>query len=201
MKKIRKQITLIEVLIALALTSLVLSAITWVYMAISKMETSANVKRQQVFRVALLGATLSRVMPTIKDLLFVDMWNESPSLVFAFNNGPDLDKDFGHKVIGRIYLDDDKNLSLAIMPHPKEWDKIDFYPVKNQVLLESVKKVSFRFFSWSEKEGTISNGWHEEWPKKLKQIPAIVELDLEFENGNKKQYRYVIPSAKEVVDL
>ncbi|HSX13389.1 MAG TPA: type II secretion system protein [Chlamydiales bacterium] len=105
---------------------------------------------------------------------------ETESLITIFDNGIDPDPLFSGVVIGRIYLDEHKNLCLAYWPYHiheqnRHWRK--------ETLLTDISDFSFTFLRSSSDARKSLNLWENSWPENNTQAPSIVRLILKQNNG------------------
>jgi hypothetical protein len=184
MRKKKRTVTLIEVLIALGLTAVILSAMMWSYRVVLETGQRADDERRSAFRLGYLQMRLAHVLPLAQQEPF--HLGES-GLLFRFNNGADLNKELGNDVLARIYLDSQKNLILALMPAKERWDAAPL--VKREILYENVDELGFRFF-------TKEQGWQDHIDK----LPAIVEVNLRFKTVH-RNYRFPLPNSDEEIVL
>jgi hypothetical protein len=102
---------------------------------------------------------------------------KAKSLVLSFDQGIDPDPTFSGILLGRIYIDDKKNLTLALWPNEKRGENI---PWRKELLLTSVDDFHFEFLGKHvDKESraiTTHLGWHSQWPKKRLEAPSMVRL-------------------------
>lgn len=128
------------------------------------------------------------------------------SLVTIFDNGIDPDPVFSGSIVGRIYLDEGKNLCLATWPQTKEKNR----PWRKEVLFTNVKNFEFEFLG---KKSAPEHGvkdqsrpinatlaWKMDWPKTSKDVPGIIRLTL-YEEDSKEPIRYafILPVSEPFV--
>lgn len=105
---------------------------------------------------------------------------DKDSLIAIFDNGVDPDPAFSGPVVGRIYLDENKNLCLAYWPFQTTDQN---RPWRKEVLLSNISDFSFSFLRAScdaQKSHTL---WENCWPKENILAPSIVRLILKQNNG------------------
>lgn len=162
-KRIRRHVTLIEVLIAMTLTVLVLTTLMFFYRQISTIGSEIDLLKAEHFKLRYLENRLSEIFPRVirendkkKDSVFFSIEEEGPakqSLIFTFDNDVDLDPVFSNHVLGRLYLDQEgSRLSLAYWPSPKRWEGGGQIPMKREILLEGVGSLAFEFFIPPDRE-------------------------------------------------
>lgn len=222
----RRHFTLIEMLISMALTALILSSLMFFYREITYMNALYDQDQQESFRRRFLENRLSDILPKAvyeknekKDFIFFSQpdfhntfKNNSPSLIFTFDNGVDRDKNFSNHVLGRIYLDPEGNLTLGMWPSPSRWEEGETPPMKKEILMQDVKNLSFRFFIPQEREQSpVANNnknqkvepaprlsWVDKWQQNYQQLPAIVEVNITYMQGKKERkltYAYPLPNV------
>jgi hypothetical protein len=209
--------TLLELIIAMSLTILVLTVLTFFYQQVSLTGTQLDKLQKESFQMRFLENRLSHVLQRAvpeseKDFVFMSVPAElgltkSPSLMLTFDNGVDIDKSFANHVLGRIYIDSRNRLMLAYWPSPSRWNGNPAPPMKKEVLMDGVEEVSFEFFIAPDKTGetappkegekilepTPKGGWRiEPWSAEFKQLPAIVRMTLTLAN-TKEKIEFVIP--------
>lgn len=163
--------TLLETLIALGITMLVISTLTFYYRQVDAVNTQLEKVQSQGFRMRYVENRLSQILPQAisetdakKDFFFFTTSSSlaftqqgSPTLIFAYDNGAKLDKLFSNHVLGRLFLSTDNKLCLATWPSPSRWVEGINPPMKKEVLLEGVKELSFAFFVAPDKDWKLSD--------------------------------------------
>lgn len=226
MKKSKRHVTLIEVVIAMSLTLIVLSTLTYFYQEMATLDAMGERQQQKNFQMLYVGNRLMTSIPkTIdnrkSDFVFftprdVDplLMPGSPSLIFTFDNGVKLDPLFANNVLGRLYLDNKGRLTLAKWPSPTRW-KTGNPPMKKEVLMEGVKEMEFAFFS-SPDRGKRENNYQKaspiapptpqgewafsEWSKDYQQLPLMMKITLTMEEDDTEYvFAFPLPNAKEPV--
>jgi len=157
---IKRHVTLLEVMIAMALTALILMTLMFFYQQVVVIGSDIDRIKAEQFHIRFAENRLAYILPRIisksdklKDFAFFSVGDEgiakpnSQGLIFTFDNGISLDKPFSNHVVGRLLLDPNGKLLLLYWPIPKTWDKAAGpLPVKKEILLENVESVSFEFF-------------------------------------------------------
>lgn len=223
MKLKKSHFTLIELLISMALTTLILTTLMFFYRQVTYLNNLYDEAQQESFQLRFLANRLSNVLPKAvpdqtakKDFYFFSepdyhgtFRNNSPSLVFTFDNGVDIDKNFSNHVLGRLYLDRQGNLTLGMWPSPARWAEGEIPPMKKAVLMENVSSLSFQFFIPQEKtEGAIPNNkknpkvepsprlsWVSRWQQNYQQLPAIVKVEIVLNDNQEHTYAYPLPNV------
>lgn len=167
----RRCMTLLETLIALGITMLVLSTLTFYYRQIDAVNTQLEKVQGQGFRMRYVENRLSQILPQAvsekdakKDFFFFTTSSSlafakqgSPTLLFTYDNGVKLDKLFSNHVLGRLFLSTDNKLCLATWPSPSRWVEGINPPMKMEVLLEGVEVLGFAFFVAPERDWKLSD--------------------------------------------
>lgn len=162
---VKRPMTLIEMIVALALTVIVLTTLTFFYRQVSEIDAQTEKVISDNFQLRYAETRLAEILPrTISasnqkhDFVFFSIEGDglakpgSQSLIFTFDNQISLDKMFSNHVIGRIYLDTKGNLTLAYWPSPKRWERNHLPPMKKEILLENVDNLAFEFYIAPVKE-------------------------------------------------
>lgn len=183
----KKSIFLLEILIGLSLMALLLSFLFHSIFHIAKMETSLHRAREHLFSRQYLQMR-------IQDLLLGASEEKPPytrvfegekkeSLVLFFDQGIDPDPLFSGKVWARLYLDEDKNVSLLISGEKERQRK--------EILLSNVDSLQFEFFS--QKKDDPSYGWQPHWPMEKKQFPIGIRCHI-VKQGKSILFAFLLPS-------
>lgn len=166
-KRFRRCFTLLELLISLALTVVLLSTLTYFYLQVSLLEKETEKVQKENFTLRYLETRLNKILPNSlaehdikKEFLFFTSGDlqgllapQNPSLVFLFDNGVSLDPKRANRVLGRLYLDRDRNLTLATWPLPSKWEKEANAPsVQREILMTQIESISFQFFVPPERD-------------------------------------------------
>ncbi len=152
--------TLLETLIALALTALALSTLLFFYKEISSLNTKADEMEKESFKLRYIESKFSFIFPRMvsqknkKDFFFFTSQDPGGlfatgnplSLVFTFDRGVNLVKPFSNVVLAQMYLDTDHRIHLATWPAPSRWTEGNNIPMQSEVLMENVESLKFWFF-------------------------------------------------------
>lgn len=232
----RRCVTLIELLIAMTLTALILTVLFYFYRDIDWLNQDMEKSQRNAFRLSYVQNRLADVLPnavsprtTDEDFFFFQsgdvnglLKNNTPSLVFTYQFGANRDPLFANHDLGRLYLDDHSNLSLATMPSPARWPSNGAPKIKNEILLEDVDSLSFQYYVPPQKErsqagnkapkGTYGKGknppaeiqpkdaWHSDWKTDYHQLPAIVKVIVKMKNTKEPViFVYPLPNSDFVV--
>jgi len=168
----RRYASLIETIIAMALTVILTSTMLKIYSNISRNNHRLSQQAEIAFseQIAQYRITKSmqeaslKISPSDKNLSADDILHafyishertahiSSDSLVFTFNNRSDIDPEFCNAVLARIFIDNQKNLVLAYWPQPIIGRPIEYDNYRYEVLLQNVKDICIRLYSAPSKE-------------------------------------------------
>ncbi|MFA6916039.1 MAG: hypothetical protein WC222_06560 [Parachlamydiales bacterium] len=226
----RRFFTLIEVLIALGLTSIIMSTLTYFYFQIQSINTKTEKSLKKLYELSYLENRLSEVIPKAlaentpkKDFYFYtsELNSEyikqgSPSLVFMYDNGIDINKALSNNTLGRLFVDNKRRLILATWPSPKRWKEGSSPIVVKEVLAENVDSISFKFFVAPDidrnkvpqsVEGNKKKqqsrpephlAWISEWKNEFNELPAIMKISLQRGPEN-IEYSFPLPNSTKTI--
>lgn len=181
----KKTFILLEILISLALLSILLSFLFHSMTEGIKAEVSVSKARQALLMRQRAQSRLQdlflSIAPTQIPPLYTKTFSseKKESLILYFDNGIDPDPSFSGPVLGRIYLDEKNNLALGLWPLEQEkktraWRK--------EILLNHVTHFQFQFLGQKEKKEDKSVNatlaWHRLWPKRRMEIPSMIRLSV-----------------------
>ena len=195
----RSYVTLIELIIAAALTALVLTTLLFFYSQVGTIGRDLDKAKEENFKHRYAEARLSTVFPNIvseknneRDFVFFSFIDEgagkggSQNLIFTFDNDISLDKGFSNHVIGRLFVDSKGRLILAYWPSPKRWIEGKTPDMKQEVLLTDVEDVSFDFFVPPDRKKE-SDAVPQESPPKVRDNKKPRPKPLVNENAEAKE--------------
>jgi hypothetical protein len=168
-------------------------------------EIATRQNLQMRLQSIFLGLSRSFPEPVLYSKSFPD--EKGLSLVAIFDQGIDPDPVFSGSVLGRIYLDEDNNLNLAIWPlgsaESASWRK--------EILFTNVSDFEFEFLSLkTKKEGkeksrpiNESLEWILSWSKSRSDTPSIIRLSI-WKNESRVstdplRFAFILPSAEPIV--
>lgn len=164
--KLRKQyLTMMEVLIALSLTIILMTTLTYFYSQIDTLSRASEKLQKKGFHTRYAENRLTQVFAnTIPDFNFKQtnlarafcfftsgdlhgfLSPGNPSLVFMYNNQARADSDDADVVQARLFVDKNGRLILASWPPAYEWEPGNYPPAKLEILMEDVTQMEFEFF-------------------------------------------------------
>jgi|GEM_PF-4611512 len=223
----KRHVILIEVIIAMALTMTIMTLLLMFYSDISRVTSMQEKDEEANFQTLFLATRLAGVLPKAipfghpsNDYFFFTSDNKSgsPSLVFAFDNGPKLDPNISNHVIGKLYVNDQANLSLAIMASPERWKEFEFQTLEEEILFSGVEKMVLEFYAppARDRKRILANNknkftespnlildplgdFRKEWLQEYGDLPAIVKITLTLKGRKPLVLSYVLPNSHLII--
>lgn len=214
MKKNRRlKFTLLEVLIALALATVILSTLLYFYFQMSQASIVADRAAVESFKIRFLenrlrDLTLRMVEPNNEDHVFFSgnsnfglFLPNTDNLVFTYDNGKVLSDSLSSYVLGRLYVDPEKRLTLMTWQDRSKWKDNVLPPFHREVLFDNVEKFGIDFFvgpksdeeqSLTPREELRLPKWFKPWGKDFQELPALLKFTITTEGGD---IVYVFPLA------
>lgn len=230
--------TLLETLIAISLLSMLLVFVFGFFRELSEISRLTEQSQKQSFQMRYLESRLGFIFERVVNenessrnfFFYMQPPNRnissSPSLILTFYNEVRLDPNFSGDVLGRLYVDGDKRLCLAMWPlHVSDPHQY----LQQEVLMDHVIDVKYSFYSPPEKvknKNDIVTGkiidpekkmpekdhWPEEWFVTYNQMPSIIKMTIKIadesnakqdaldkENVKKHVLYFVLPSSQNYV--
>ncbi len=211
MKSKRIFFTLLEVLIALGLTLLILSSLLASYLSIEKSAAWWKREENELFaerfftkRLVEVFSHLEEIDQNTKFFFTTDStagWQlpGTMSLIFSYDNEASMDKALSGKVLGRIFVDTEGNVTLLTWPDRESWKNIGMPPSHREVLMRKVKGLRFAFFNLATDE-TTSAGWKTEgFSKDQKELPGAIKMLITDHEDKERVYYFPIPQTLTVI--
>jgi hypothetical protein len=129
--------------------------------------------------------------------------DKKESLIALFDHGIDPDPAFSGPVLGRVYLDENRNLSLAIWPVSKDKKKASSRgPWRNEILFSNVDDYEFHLLGKKTEQGLMAVNaelaWHDHWPAKRSENPSMARLIVR-RKGETLSYAFFFSSPEPLV--
>lgn len=181
--------TLIEVMIAFSLVSILITMLMGFYWQMNVLQVESDQLRRESFQLRFLQSRLSEVLsravppsplPTAQDLVwdpatkkepkipeaffYVSERDEagvlaSPSLVFSYDNGKDLDPLFCGVVLARIFcVEKDKKGQLWLITWPRPSCSVNTSLARRELLMPNVRRIQIECY---------------QPPTRVEQIPVV----------------------------
>lgn len=235
MRAQRHNFTLLETLLALSLTAILLSVTTFFF---HQMDTSNRQYEKMVkesFKMRYIENRLMHVLPKTQpikerkdpaprasrskknneDFFFFTthhndtrLFGKGEILIFTFDNGMKLDKEFSNDVIGCLYLDEKKRLCLATWPAPSRWSLSLPPNMKKEILMTGVESLAFSFFAAPDRQWKAgveeqqnsqalkpNEGWQPTWSQDYRELPSLIKIHVGLDAQQKKTFAFPIISA------
>ncbi|HSX27121.1 MAG TPA: hypothetical protein VLE89_08980 [Chlamydiales bacterium] len=194
-------------MIALSLTAVLLTFLFSFFVESAKIEKRLETARVEISSRQYLQMRLQSIFSNIDRAsfqapLYTQLFPEekNASLVATFDNGIDPDPIFSGTVLGRIYLDEKKQLVLATWPIDKDrsWRK--------EILLSNVSNYEFEFLAQkTEEKGakkrTINSTleWRSNWPIARLETPSVIRLLVWKEKKDPVRFAFILPSPEPMI--
>ncbi|MFV0340916.1 MAG: hypothetical protein ACK5MA_09900 [Parachlamydiaceae bacterium] len=200
MKRIQcRRFTLLEVLIALALTTILLTTLLAAYFQAEtaslegeRYRASLWIKRVMTQRLNAIFSTLAT--PSTADKQFFFLGPEGNSLIFSYDNGINFIPIFSGDVLSELYLSKNGEITLLTWPDRASWNE-ELLPLpKREVLMSNIDNMSFSFFQTaSDKEAAQ---WIDSWDKSKNALPGLIRLQYQKRKSTKpEQIIFLVPQA------
>jgi hypothetical protein len=180
-------------LIALTLIGTLLTFLFSFFVESVKLEKKLETARMAISNRGHLQTRLQNVLSSIDrgsdGILYTQVLDKSMSLLVLFDNGIDPDPSYSGTLLGRIFLDEEKNLCLASWPNGKE-KKL---PWRKEILMPKVKSFAFEFLGKS-----APLAWRSEWPKSQTTLPLLIRLHV-VEEKDALRFAFILPSPDSFV--
>jgi type II secretory pathway component PulJ len=226
MKRVDKRhVTLLELLIAIGLTAILLSALLGYYQQASYARIHIAHKQEENFELLYAQYRLNRIMPTILNpikkessklgVYFYTKSAEPPkeksdSLIFAYDNGTGGGQLFSNEVLAKLFVDSQGQLILLTWPIPKNFDDPDA-PMRKEVLLTNAEDVKFSLYKPipkdkkglqidPERETGEYDQWFSEWPIEEKELPALIKIKVKIKDKDKPVvYAFMLSGSEDYI--
>lgn len=163
----------------------------------AKLEKRIDEARTEIVSRQLLQTRLQTLFSNLKKGSFQTTFytkqfpdEKNQSLLLLFDNGADPDPSFSGAVLARIFLDENKHLSLALWPAEKGKN----HPWRKEILLSNVASYSFEFL---KKERQTPLEWVSKW-KPSPTIPCIVRLSVVQAEKQPLRFAFFLPSSEPI---
>lgn len=191
-KRVRKgAFSLVEVVLSLALLSLLLSTLFFWYHNLSRQKEAYSTLKGPLMEERYTHQRLQEIIPKVEFPLFL---SEDNSLVFIFDRGPCIISELSGKVLAKLYHDRaTSSLCLGIWPKPSR-EAQPRSPMQTHVLLEGVEECAFEFYYPPDpfkkpvdpKEvGHLhpESGWQPQWRISYGTLPALLKISITRAGG------------------
>jgi len=189
----KRYITLLETLIALTLMTLLLSTLLGTWLFTSKLRSTIAKQEEKSFRELTTGTRLTKLLtspssPRETPFYFYTDEKENPALIFTYDNGTGQGPLFSNTVLGKLFVDKEKRLTLITWPSP-ERELVRPLPYRRETLLKEVKSIQFFFYFPGEET-------HQTLPFDNKKLPTLISLLITEESGKELLYKFLVANSR-----
>ena len=194
-KRKKQALSLLEVVIALALTSVVLLFLFSYFREITVADVEMQKVQEKLFARERVQLRLMQIFSNLTSdektsFFYTETAPEAfgVRLVFTFENGIDEDEMLSGNVKGVLQLA--KNRTLELRTLPLEGKEVG----RSELLMEHVKNFSFKIFDLEKKI------WQDAWPEERQASPAMIKIILEKEEKEKVEFAFFLPASQPPVE-
>ncbi len=198
----KRSFILLEMLIALSLTAILLTFLFSFFVESARIEKKLDIARMEINHRSHLQTRLQAVFSALDyDPLGFALYTQKisrekgMSLIVVFDQGVDPEPAYSGTILGRLFIDADKNLCLATWPLdlPKNgpWRQEILLPHIEDFEWEFLGKISATEHAKKEKIRPITptHGWRTAWSKTHQEPPSIIRLTV-WEEKQKEPLRF-----------
>ncbi len=189
----RQHATLLELIIAMSLVLVLMSILFGYYIFVShlhrKFESTIDAHKQvrhTYHRLEHLVGSIQHYTSLNKkdsgNFFYTSLVEGKESLVLSYDNGVDINPNYTGKVLARLFLSNQGELTLLTWPLFSE-DAVDIEEYKKEILLKDIDSIAFRFIVPEHLEGKLTRGEHREWLKSYSHFPLSFAIDLYLKNS------------------
>jgi type II secretory pathway pseudopilin PulG len=200
--KKKRAFLLIEILISLALMSILLSFLFTAMSRSSHFKAKIDKARSVLIERQHLQIRLQDLFLAIQDAsLYTKSLHKEKreSLIAIFDHGIDPDPAFSGPILSRIYLDESHNLCLALWPLEDEKKKLLW---RNEILLKNVDDYQFQFLGGKTGKNLVvvnsELAWHSHWSKKQSANPSMIRLLVQSQ-GVPLSFAFFLASPEPII--
>lgn len=198
----KRPLILFEILIALSLTAILLTFLFSFFVESARMEKKLDTARMAISNRAHLQTRLQSVFSSLsQEGLYTKQFGKEKgtSLVAFFDNGIDPDPAYSGSIIGRLFIDEENNLSFATWPLDADKNR----PWRKEILLPHVERLELEFLgkktadAHGKKEKirdiTANLAWRTHWQEGT---PSIIRLTLQEKEGTEPlRFAFILLTA------
>lgn len=185
----RRFLTLLELMIALALSASLISSGLFFYRYVATLNNDLLIKEKKAFDERLILLRLAKLFQSVeiqsnKSLFFTkgeSMLTQGQGLVLRVKNPPFDIPTFADSVIQFLFVDKEKKLTLATWNFNRLHSKDLPHEMHLEVLMEGVEKIEFQFLVQEEQSSypeLKSGAWIKEWLIGYESLPIAVKITL-----------------------
>lgn len=179
---------MLEILVGLGLVTILLSLLFSIVIKNLYIEKKMELIRHTVTERQYVQVRIQDLLTSLKmkgpaSGLYTEVFPKEsfPSVLFITDQGVDPDPRFSGTVLARLYVDEKKNLCIALWPDDKNQKNV----WRKEILLQKVGKLRLEFLK--------GRSWVSSWPKE-ETPPSMLRISIEQE-GETLKFAFVIPSV------
>ena len=178
----KRSLTLIEVLVALSIASILLSLLFPYLIDVIRLKRNLGKEQVRIFSKGYVQARLGKVLSKAKKGTFkTRKAKELPfELIFEFNNKGDFEKGFDHQATARLFFSQG---DLVLRVEGKEKNK------REEVLMEGIRDAKF-IFSYATDQGKLERIDRWDWDE----LPLFFLLEVTFFEREKETFYFRLSS-------
>lgn len=202
MKIIKKNnFTLLEIIISLFLITIIITFLFGFFSKIMKLEKNIEEKKTKILAINHAQIRLTQVFSNVYQGDFItsspfytknSQNTKALTLYIRYDNKIDSEANFSLVVSAKLFVDENKNLSL------ETYSRDEDEKPRVEVLLKNVKKIEYNFLSNSDlklkkyKLDGISKNiyWYKYWPKKAEFLPSAIKIKI----NNNLDFAFFLPA-------
>lgn len=191
--------TLLEVIISLILSTIIMSVLLYYYFQVSQASVMSDLEAVKSFKTRYLESrlqdlTLRFLPPNNKDHVFFSgnpqiglFLPSSSNLIFSYDNGKVLNGPLSSFVLGRLFVDPEKRLTLITWEDLAKWEETGVPPFHREILFENVDEFAIDYFvgSKTDIEQTLATRdelrlpkWLTQWGIDFQELPALIRFKI-----------------------
>lgn len=203
--------TLLEVIISLILATIVMGVLLFYYFQMSQTSRISDQASVQAFKIRYLENRLHDLSLRVTEpndkgnMLFTGNATSglflpgTQNLIFSYFNGTIYNNPLSSDVLGRLFVDPEKNLTLITWEGRNSWKEDSFPEFHKEILLDDVSEFTIKFFVGSKTDIELASltrdevkqpKWLDFWMKDFQELPAIIRFNI---TANNKKYTYDFP--------
>jgi hypothetical protein len=182
----KRALSLLEIIIALALTAILVSVLFSFYRQSSVISLQLEQAKQKILSQEMFQERMAQVFNQVHleaekgDLpLYTSFFGDADGAVLnvSYDNGVDHQPEFCDTIKGMLYLNHKKEICFLM----KSKENLS----RTEVFFDGVNELKFHFFDLEEKE------WTSLWPKEKKTLPAMIKMSLYLKSKKKEPFEFV----------
>ncbi|MBS0654345.1 MAG: hypothetical protein JSR46_01080 [Verrucomicrobia bacterium] len=201
---------LVDVIIATSLFAILLAVMFGIFLRYSQANQFLKTQRLDCEKLLVVQSKLQNIFDRYQDKMDKEHYfyieesksGGSPSLIFTFDNGIDVDPQFSGDRLGKLYVASDA-LRFAYWPRGKNLDTIPVN-MREEILLKEVTSLQIELFARAqpqveskknekEEQKVIEGRWLTKWPMEYKRYPSLVKLTCRRTSGKDILFWFFLP--------